>query len=447
MSELSTQERFKRGAADAGRYFQFMADFIGFQPEHAEAIRGTRFVIEKHIPAIVGEFYAQLLSFPATRKHFLRADGTIDQDYLELRMRHQASFWRRTASGLFDEDYARFVDYVGRAHTSHGADPQVYIPQRYVVGMMGFVGQRIAGALAAELHELDPELETRALAAWHALLMVLIELLTRPYGEGREPETFLPREEIAEAPVHELAVETYEKALGMARSIEYRDIFVGTVDEIPEGGRVIVEAENLSIGVFHLDGKWVALQNSCLHRGGPVCTGELAGGTLTCPWHGYQYDLPTGQLLLDRTSALPTYPVSVRDGRVTVRVPVYIRDEPDVSLTGMFGGADQPAGAPPNEFHVADLKPGQIKRVTVDGMGVAVYNVEGTLYATQDACPHTGGPLSEGKLDETIVICPWHGSCFDVTTGEVLLGPAKKALQTYRVVTDGDMARVEPQTQ
>lgn len=446
MSELSTQERFKRGAADAGRYFQFMADFIGFKPEHVEAIRETRFVIEKHIPGIVGEFYAQVLSFPATRKHFLKADGTIDQDYLELRMQHQASFWRRTASGVFDEDYARFVDYVGRAHTSHGADPQVYIPERYVVGMVGFVGQRIAGALAAELRALDPELETRALAAWHALLMVLLELLARPYGEGREPEAFLPREEITEAPVHELAVETYEKALGIARAIEYRDVFVGMVDEIPEGGRVIVEAEQLSIGVFRWDGQWHALQNSCLHRGGPVCTGELVDGTLTCPWHGYQYDLPTGQLLLDRTSALPTYPVSVRDGRVTVRIPVYIRDEPDVSLEGMFGGSGQPAGMQPNEFRVADLQPGQIKRVTVDGAGVAVYNVEGTLYATQDACTHTGGPLSEGKLDETIVICPWHASCFDVTTGEVLMGPAKKALQTYRVVTDGELARVVQET-
>ena len=447
MSELSTQARFKRGAADAGRYFQFMADFIGFEPEHAEAIRETRFVIEKHIPGIVGEFYAQVLSFPATRKHFLKADGTIDQDYLELRMQHQASFWRRTASGVFDEDYARFVDYVGRAHTSHGADPTVYIPERYVVGMMGFVGQHIAGALAAELHELDPELEARAATAWHALLMVLLELLARPYGEGREPETFQAREAIDEEPVHELAVETYEKALGIARSIEYRDVFVGSVAEIPEGGRVIVEAEGLSIGVFHRDGQWVALQNSCLHRGGPVCTGELAGGTLTCPWHGYQYELPTGQLLLDRTSALPTYPVSVRDGWVYVRVPIFIRDKPDVSLEGMFEASRGTAAVQPNEFRVADLQPGQVKRATVAGKDVAVYNVGGTLYATQDACTHTGGPLSQGQLDSTMIVCPWHASCFDVTTGEVLLGPARKALQTYRVVVDGEIGRVEPQTQ
>ncbi len=212
MSELSTQERFKRGAADAGRYFRFMADFIGFTDAHAETIRGTRLIIEKHIPRIVGEFYAQLLSFPATRKHFLKADGTLDQDYLELRMQHQVSFWRRTASGQYDEDYARFVDYVGRAHTALGADSKIYIPERYVLGMIGFVGGQVAAALAAELHDQDPDLETRSLAAWHALLMVLLELLSRPYGEGREPESYQPAEDITEEPVHDLALEITRRA-------------------------------------------------------------------------------------------------------------------------------------------------------------------------------------------------------------------------------------------
>ena len=113
MTEPSTQERFKRGAPDAGRYFDFMSQFVDFQAEQADAIRATRFVVEKHIPSIVADFYANLLSFPATRKHFLGKDGSIDQEYLEWRMQHQAAFWRRTAQAVFDEDYARFVDYVG----------------------------------------------------------------------------------------------------------------------------------------------------------------------------------------------------------------------------------------------------------------------------------------------------------------------------------------------
>ncbi|MEZ4766888.1 MAG: Rieske 2Fe-2S domain-containing protein [Caldilineales bacterium] len=453
MTELTTQERFKRGAADAGRYFDFMAQFVDFQPEHAEAIRASRFIVEKHIPAIVADFYAQLLSFPATRKHFQRKDGSIDQEYLQLRMQHQATFWRRTASAVFDEDYARFVDYVGRAHTSQGADPGIYIPERYVMGMVGFVQQRIGQALDAELHAVDPDLAFRAMRGWNALLMVLLELLSRVYGEGREAETYQAQEDINEAPIQQLALETYERSLGMARSVEYREALAGTLAEFADGGRKVIEAEGLSIGVFLVDGEWHALQNSCLHRGGPVCKGTLEDGVLTCPWHGYQYKLHTGELLLDPDARLPRYDVEVRGDQVYVRIPVLVRDQVDISLADLFAKADtapaptgQPAAPRPlaaNEFRVADLKPGQMLALILDGATVAVYNIDGTFYATQDECTHADGPLSEGDLDGTTVVCPWHASCFDVTTGAVLKGPAREPLKTYTVVIGGEVGRVE----
>jgi nitrite reductase/ring-hydroxylating ferredoxin subunit len=97
----------------------------------------------------------------------------------------------------------------------------------------------------------------------------------------------------------------------------------------------------------------------------------------------------------------------------------------------------------PNEFHPADIPPGKVQVVHLDGASIAVYNVAGKFYATQDACTPAGGPLSDGKLDETMIVCPLHGSCFDVTTGEVLQGPAVRPLKTYRVILEGDMARVE----
>ena len=451
MTELTTQERFKRGAADAGRYFDFMAQFVDFQPEHAEAIRATRFIVEKHIPTIVADFYAQLLSFPATRKHFQRKDGSIDQDYLRLRMQHQATFWRRTASAVFDEDYARFVDYVGRAHTSQGADASIYIPERYVMGMVGFVQQRIGQALDAELHSVDPDLAFRAMRGWNALLMVLLELLSRVYGEGREAETYQAPEDINEAPIQRLALETYERSLGMARSVEVREVLAGTVAEFKDSGRKVIEAEGLSIGVFLLDGEWHALQNSCLHRGGPVCKGTLEGGVLTCPWHGYQYKLHTGELLLDPDAKLPRYEVEVRGDEVYLSIPVLVRDEVDISLADLFAEADvhpaaesvQPRALAANEFRVADLQPGQAMALTVDNATVAVYNVDGTFYATQDECTHVDGPLSEGDMEGSTIICPWHASCFDVTTGAVLKGPAREPLKTYKVVVDGDVASVE----
>jgi nitrite reductase/ring-hydroxylating ferredoxin subunit len=444
MTQISSQETFKRGAADAGQFFWYMAEFVGFNETDAATIRETRFIIEKHIPKIVAGFYAQLLRFPATRAPFQKGDGTIDQENLEMRMHHQANFWRRAASGTYDDDFARYVDYVGKAHTAQGADPKIYIAERYVIGMVGFVQQRVAEALAAELRQIDPELEARAAKAWNALLMVILEILARSYGQQTAPENLGARRDIDDEAVLQLAVETYEKSLGIARAIEYKDVRVGHVDEIPEGRRKIIQVADLSIGVFHHKGHWRALHNSCLHRGGPVCTGQLQDDTLTCPWHGYQYDVNDGKLLLDNTAKLPTYPVEVRDGTVYLRIPILIRDEVDIRLNEVvqaplaFG---QPA-LPPHAFRPADLRPGHITLVHVAGEPVAVYNVDGQFYATHDRCSHVGGPLSEGRLEGSQVICPWHNSCFDVTNGQATCGPATQAVKTYRVTIAGDVGQV-----
>lgn len=446
MTELTTQERFKRGAADADKYFRYMSEFAGLAPEDAETIRETRFIIEKHIPAIVGRFYAQLLRFPATRKHFLKPDGTVDQEYLEMRMQHQASFWRRAASGQFDEDFARFTDYVGRAHTSHGADPKVYIPQRYVIGMVGFVQRGIAEALVTELNEYDPDLAQRGARAWNSLLTVVLEMLTRPYvnEEGADDAVNDPR--IDDEKVMQLAVESYERGLGMARSIEEREVRVASVDEIPDGGRKIVAAEGLSIGVFHHKRAWYALRNSCLHRGGPVCEGELEGETLTCPWHGYQYDLATGELLLDPSAHLDRYKVRVRDGAVHVVIPLLTRDGPGVKLHDEVATAPAATAAAPslaeNEFALADLKPGHVRQGMLNGKAIAIYNLDGVFFATDDACTHAGAPLSQGQIKGDEIICPWHDSCFNIKTGKATCPPARKPVRAHRVVIDGDIGRV-----
>ena len=444
MAELSTQERFKRGAADAGRYFEFMAQFVDFEPDHAEAIRATRAIVEQHIPEIVADIYAQLLSFPSTRKHFLKRDGSIDQEYLEFRMQHQATFWRRTAQGVFDEDYARFLDYVGRAHTSQGADPAIYIPERYVIGMLGFVQQRITRALSAEIETVGQDLVLRAIQGWNTLLVVLQEMLSRVYGEGREAESYEPPQALDDEPLQQLAQETYERSLGLPQSVEMREVHVASVADFVAKDRKIVKAEGLSIGVFFVDGQWHALHNSCLHRGGSVCKGPLENGILTCPWHGYEYKLETGELLLDPNARLHRFPVEIRDGEVYLRVPVLAREEVEISLKDLFANAEAKAQnrLAANEFAVADVKPGQIKMVTVGDVAVAVYNVDGAFFATQNTCTHTGGPLNEGSTDGVKVVCPWHGSCFDVTNGSVVAGPATEPLRTYTVVVEGEIGRV-----
>lgn len=70
-----------------------------------------------------------------------------------------------------------------------------------------------------------------------------------------------------------------------------------------------------------------------------------------------------------------------------------------------------------------EIPPDTGRTVEVEGIWIAVFNVEGKFYAVDNSCPHAGGPLGEGKLCGTEVECPWHGWKFDVTSGERVGNP------------------------
>ncbi|MDE3018945.1 MAG: Rieske (2Fe-2S) protein [Nitrospirota bacterium] len=90
---------------------------------------------------------------------------------------------------------------------------------------------------------------------------------------------------------------------------------------------------------------------------------------------------------------------------------------------------------------VSELEPGMCRSVEADGYGVALFNVEGTIYALDNCCPHAGGPLGEGTLKGRHVECPWHGWRFNVCTGERPENPAIAASR-YRVDVVGEDIRV-----
>ena len=109
---------------------------------------------------------------------------------------------------------------------------------------------------------------------------------------------------------------------------------VGRASEIAPGERRLVEVKGHSIGLFNVNGQFVAALNLCPHELAPVCRGRVGGTTLVsppgeyrwgregeilaCPWHGWEFDLTTGRALPDPRVRLRLYPVSVEDDTIYV---------------------------------------------------------------------------------------------------------------------------------
>ena len=72
----------------------------------------------------------------------------------------------------------------------------------------------------------------------------------------------------------------------------------------------------------------------------------------------------------------------------------------------------------------ADVPVGEGRVVEAEGKTLALFNVDGAFYALDNDCPHRGGPLGEGDLDGTVVVCPWHAWRWDVKTGANVNNPA-----------------------
>jgi nitrite reductase (NADH) small subunit len=84
----------------------------------------------------------------------------------------------------------------------------------------------------------------------------------------------------------------------------------------------------------------------------------------------------------------------------------------------------------------ADIPVGGSCAFAVGRYEVAVFNVDGELFALENYCPHQGGPLADGWLDRSVITCPWHGWCFDVRTGRMLLGNLTRVAR-FAVFRDG----------
>jgi nitrite reductase/ring-hydroxylating ferredoxin subunit len=111
---------------------------------------------------------------------------------------------------------------------------------------------------------------------------------------------------------HPCAVEN--NAMGQwHRVVEVERLAPGTCGEFVVGQRIVA--------LFHVEGQFYALDGICPHQGGPLGKGALNGPVVTCPWHGFQFDVRTGQHLTSRTLVQPSFPTKVEAGAVWVDLP------------------------------------------------------------------------------------------------------------------------------
>ena len=89
------------------------------------------------------------------------------------------------------------------------------------------------------------------------------------------------------------------------------------------------------------------------------------------------------------------------------------------------------------------LKPNEKLGIKIKGNDILIVNLNGNYYAIGNICTHRGCKLSDGKINGESVECPCHGSVFEIITGKVLKGPAKKAEMSYKVKVDNEQILVD----
>jgi nitrite reductase/ring-hydroxylating ferredoxin subunit len=97
-------------------------------------------------------------------------------------------------------------------------------------------------------------------------------------------------------------------------------IRVASTAECPPGSATEIVAAGEVIALFNVEGRYYALDGICPHQGGPLGKGELCGQIITCPWHGWQFDVVSGQHLVNESIRHRRFAVKIEDGRVLVRV-------------------------------------------------------------------------------------------------------------------------------
>lgn len=93
----------------------------------------------------------------------------------------------------------------------------------------------------------------------------------------------------------------------------------GTADVEPGRG-IVAEIQGKSVAVFNVGGTFHVIDNTCVHRGGPLGEGDLEGHIVTCPWHGWQFNIVTGECVKNPSAKVAVYQVKVDGADVMARL-------------------------------------------------------------------------------------------------------------------------------
>ena len=99
-------------------------------------------------------------------------------------------------------------------------------------------------------------------------------------------------------------------------------VAVGRVADFTAGAGKMVDVNGRHVAIFRLGNDLYAIDNLCLHHGGPLCDGEIKDDVVTCPWHGWSYQIKTGMMVQDPRVGVDRHDVRVEGDQVLVRLAV-----------------------------------------------------------------------------------------------------------------------------
>jgi nitrite reductase/ring-hydroxylating ferredoxin subunit len=99
-------------------------------------------------------------------------------------------------------------------------------------------------------------------------------------------------------------------------------IKIANTEDVQEGSAIAVEVAGEKIALFNVEGSYYAIDDTCTHRGGPLCEGEVEGTEVTCPWHGATFDLTNGSVLSPPApDGVASYKVVVEENEIKIEIP------------------------------------------------------------------------------------------------------------------------------